>query len=475
MPDLPYVKSLLPENVGTGIIHLGLGAFHRAHQAVYTEDSMVNSGGDWGIESVSMRNNHLSDVLSSQSNRFTLVELAPDGPSLREISSIRKSWSLPDEADAIADRIADPSIHIITITVTEKGYCANPGAEKLDRQNSGIIHDLVHPDQPKTLMGILALGLEKRMSQGGTGLSILSCDNLPENGKLLRVLLIEFVALQNKNLSRWIDTHCTFPCTMVDRITPATSEKTLQLTERALSFRDEAAVETEPFSQWVIEDDFTGPRPDWEAAGVLIVDDVVLYELMKLRMLNGAHSLIAYLGIVENLRAVRDVMSNPLYRKLVHQHMMMASKSLKPIPGFSFETYAENLIERFSNLSIEHLCSQIAMDGSQKLPQRILAPMQELINSGHDVSTCSLSIALWIRHIELSLEGSSQFQLNDPLAEQLQAAVSEARGDTEQVVRKIAGILQPGKKYAQWSKDASHLLQSICDIGVSDAITELVR
>ena len=466
---------MLPENVGTGIIHLGLGAFHRAHQAVYTEDSMVNSGGDWGIESVSMRNNHLSDVLSSQSNRFTLVELAPDGPSLREISSIKKSWSLPDEADAIADRIADPSIHIITITVTEKGYCANPGAEKLDRQNSGIIHDLAHPDQPKTLLGILALGLEKRMSQGGTGLSILSCDNLPENGKLLRVLLIEFVALLDKNLSNWIDTHCTFPCTMVDRITPATSQETLQLTEQALSFRDEAVVETEPFSQWVIEDDFAGPRPDWEAAGVLIVDDVVPYELMKLRMLNGAHSLIAYLGVVENLKAVRDVMSHPLYRNLVHQHMMTAVESIQPLPGFSFDTYAEDLIERFSNPSIEHLCSQIAMDGSQKLPQRILAPMQELMNSGHDVSTFSLAIALWIRHIELSLERSSQFQLNDPLAEKLQAAVSETRGDTEEVVRKIVGILQPGKANAHWSMDASHLLQSICDIGVSDTITELVR
>lgn len=428
--------SPLPQTVRTGILHLGLGAFHRAHQAVYTQEAMAASGGDWGIEAVSMRNADLAAQLNAQGGRYTLIERRPEGPHLQEITAIRRAHALPGNAEAVAARIADPAIHIVTLTVTEKGYGADIGARALDRDNPQIAHDLAAPGEPpRSVVGLLCHGLARRRAAGLAGMTVMSCDNLPENGHLLRATTLEFAGSTDPALARWIEAECAFPCAMVDRITPRATEETV-----ALAGGDGAAVETEPFRQWVIEDSFAGPRPDWAAAGAQIVPDVAPFEAMKLRMLNGAHSLIAYLGALAGLPAVRDVMADESLRRAARRHMRLAGETLEPAESLDPEAYADALITRFSNPAIDHRCIQIAMDGSQKLPQRIFAPVRAQLAAGRDIDSFALALAAWIKFAEGRDEQRDTLEFNDPLAEPIRVALAAAGPSPAARVAAIAGL-----------------------------------
>jgi fructuronate reductase len=241
-------------------------------------------------------------------------------------------------------------------------------------------------------------------------------------------------------LAFWIEEACRFPCSMVDRITPAASEETFALAEQARGRPDPAAIETEPFRQWVIEDCFAGPRPDWEAAGALIVPDVAPFETMKLRLLNGAHSLLAYLGALAGLPAVRDVMADEALRKAVRGHMEAVSATLPELPGFDAADYADALIARFENKAIDHRCLQIAMDGSQKLAQRIFSPAKELLESGGDIRSCALAVAAWIRFTEGRTDSGAALELNDPLADEIRSALSAAGSRASAKVEAMAGL-----------------------------------
>lgn len=408
----------------TGIVHLGLGAFHRTHQADYTQDAMEATGGDWGIEAVSMRNPALARAIN-QNNVFTLLIKQPDGVEFKPISAIRKAYCLAHDPVLVAQRIAAPDIHVITITVTEKGYGLNQTSGGLNLQDPVVIFDLENPNRPKGLLGILNAGLGKRREAGGKGLTLISCDNLPSNGKLLKRLVLEFCKLGDSDLADWIDQNCSFPCSMVDRITPATTENALELAHENLGHDDPLAVETEPFRQWVIEDDFVGPRPAWEQAGVNIVKDVIPFELMKLRMLNGAHSLIAYIGTYLEFSAVRDVMAHGALAELIDQHMVFAGDTLPDIDGFNVVEYRNALKRRFENTAIDHRCIQIAMDGSQKLPQRIFAPAKDRLEAGKTIASFAMATALWMKHIEGKSVFGAAIVLNDPLAEMLQSALND--------------------------------------------------
>jgi len=479
MSDVVVRPSVLPGRLGSGILHFGLGAFHRAHQAVFTEDAMASSGGAWAIEAVSMRSNRLAGILNDQGGRFTVVEHSPVGTVFREISAIRKAWSLPDQPDMIAGRLADPTIGIVTLTVTEKGYTADLSARCLDRNNPDIAHDWVNPNTPKTLLGILARGLRERGAQADNGLTILSCDNIPDNGKLLRDILLEFVGETDPGLAGWIAKHCTFPNSMVDRITPAPSRETLSLVRNALGRSDLAAVETEAFSQWVIEDEFAGPKPDWRAAGALIVPDVKPYEEAKLRMLNGAHSLIAYLGTVGGIATVRDVMAHGKYVKLIRHHMTAAAKTLDPPAGFDLDAHADDLIARFANPSIDHHCRQIAADGSQKMPQRLFAPARILLDRNAAVGTFAFATALWIQHVALSVTDPAFGELADPLAQTLHQAVQQAANDHHALVVSIGRIASPGPdnlfENEQWCRQVVRFLTALQVSGVAAALNALAQ
>lgn len=256
------IPSVLPETLGVGILHLGLGAFHRAHQAAFTQDAIAAAGGDWGIEAVSMRNPALAETLTDQGGHYTLIERHPEGPKLLEMTVIRKTFALPGNELRVVERMADPTIHIVTITVTEKGYGADFGTRRLNRANTAVMHDLAHPEAaPQSLIGQIVAGLAARHDAGHGGLTLMSCDNIPENGDLLASLVQALAQETNPGIADWIDRTCRFPNSMVDRITPAASDETYAIAEAALGHPDLAAIETEPFRQWVIQDKFAGARP----------------------------------------------------------------------------------------------------------------------------------------------------------------------------------------------------------------------
>lgn len=456
------IASPLPQVLGTGILHLGLGAFHRAHQAAYTQDAIAAEGGDWGIEAVAMRNPVLAEVLTKQGGRFTLIERHSEGPKLLDMTVIRKAWVLQGNAVLLSDRMADPTIHIVTITVTEKGYGADIGARKLDRADLAIAHDLSQPDAPRqSLIGHLVAGLAARKDAGLGGLTLMSCDNLPENGALLSALVLEFAQHVGPDLAKWIEQKCRFPSSMVDRITPAASDETFSIAENALGRPDRAAIETEPFRQWVIEDCFAGPRPAWEAAGAQIVADVAPFEAMKLRLLNGAHSLIAYLGALAGKQAVRDVMADADLRSVVRAHMALAAQTLAHGPALDPDSYADALIERFANPAIDHRCLQIAMDGSQKLPQRIFTPARLQLDNARRIGTFALATAAWIRFAEKSQTQGQLPPLIDPMADDIRAAFATTGTDPDARVAALAGLTGLAHEGLLTHADFSHCVAKL--------------
>lgn len=456
----------------TGILHLGLGGFHRAHQAAFTQDAVAAEGGNWGIEAVSMRNPALAEALNARGGRFTLIERHPHGPERIDMTVIRRAHALPGNAGGVAARMADPAIHVVTITVTEKGYGADIGARALNRSDAGVAHDLNTPEDPKSLVGLLCLGLAQRRAAGLGGLTVMSCDNLPENGRFLEAIVQEFAQATDPALAGWIEETCAFPNAMVDRITPAATDETI-----ALAGGDPVAIETEPFRQWVIEDRFAGPRPAWEAAGALIVPDVAPFELMKLRMLNGAHSLAAYLGALAGLPAMRDVMAVPELAHVIRAHMEAAATTLDPAEGLDPAAYADALIDRFANPAIDHRCLQIAMDGSQKLPQRIFAPTLVLLDRKHNTATYALAIAAWIQFAQGSDTAGNELPLNDPLAEQIRQALARAGGDWSAQVKCIAeveGLAHFGVlDHEEFARNVSAHLMAFDRMGIVGALTGL--
>lgn len=418
------------------VVHFGLGAFHRAHQAAFLQDA-----GGWRIEAVAMRNPALADALNAAGGRWHLVERAPGGPRVTEMTVIDRAWCLASDPAGTVARLADPSVHLVTATVTEKGYGFDPATRRLDPSHPAVAPDLAEPHRPRGLVGALVEGLRLRRDAGLGGLTVMSCDNLSGNGHLLEALVGEFAGLRDRGLAAWILERCTFPDSMVDRITPASTAGTFAAVRAATGRDDPLAVETEPFRQWVIADRFAGPRPDFGRAGALLVADVAPYEVMKLRMLNGAHSLIAWLGAVAGLEAVRDVMAVPPLASLVASHMRAAAATLPPIPGLDTDTYAQALRTRFANPAIRHLCLQIATDSSQKLPPRILAPAAESLARGSDGAAFALATAAWLRFLDGRDDAGRPLPLNDPLAATLSALVADAQGDAPALVEGLAEAL----------------------------------
>lgn len=472
--------SPLPCDLKTGILHLGLGAFHRAHQAFCTQEAIAAKGGDWGIEAVATLEPTLAHAINAQGGRYTLITRHPDGPQFQDMTVIRKAHVLPGHVMDVAQRMADPAIHIVTLTVTEKGYGANVGTQTLDRSHAKVAHDLASQNQnPQSIIGLICCGLELRRAKGLGGMTIMSCDNLPDNGRILEKIVLEFSQEVDPDLCAWIKRTCRFPLSMVDRITPAARQETFDMAQAELGKMDLAAIETEPFCQWVIEDNFAGPRPAWEAAGVQIVRDVEPYEEMKHRMLNGSHSMIAYLGVLSNMPAVRDTMADENFRALVMAHMMMAARSLTMPEGFNAANYAQSLIERFANPEIDYRCIQITIDGSQKFPQRIFAPAKVLIEAGENSHSFALVTAAWIRFMERCHGTEGAYVMNDPMSEQLREALENAGPMAQDKVAALAnlpGLIHFGVLFdAEFSDDIAYYLDQLTHNGAAATIFECLR
>lgn len=385
-----------------GIVHFGIGAFHRAHQAVYTEDAMNAGDRDWGIIGVSLRSAGVAEQLNPQDGLYTVAARSGEQSALRLIGAVQKVLVARDQPQAVIDALASPDTQLVTFTITEKGYC---------RAADGSLDRTVADEA--SVYRFLRDGLALRQHHGLSGLTFLSCDNLAQNGAQLRRLLLDYL---DPALGAWVNANCTFPSSMVDRIVPATTDADLAAAQTLLGgLRDEAHVVTEPFSQWVIEDNFAGPRPRWEDHGAEIVTDVHPYETAKLRMLNGAHSALAYIGLIHGHEFVHQAIADPAIRPIIERLMREeAAPSIAAAPGQDLFAYAEALIARFANSALNHRLIQIAMDGSQKIAQRWLETLAHHQRKGRQCAAILTGIAAWLLHIRGDLR-----PVDDPLADRL--------------------------------------------------------
>jgi fructuronate reductase len=421
----------------SGIVHLGLGAFFRAFGCVYVADAMAASGGDWGIIGVSLRSPDTRDALKRRDWRYQSVTLAPDSEEIRDIGVLNNVLVAPENPRAVLDAMADTAIKIVSLTVTEKGYCHNPSTGALNLDHPDIQHDLNNP-HPVSAPGFLVRALEMRRTAGHMPFTVLTCDNLPENGKLVRGMVLQLAKEIDPRLAAWIETNGRFPSTMVDRITPATTQADIDRIAAHTGISDAAPVFHEPFSQWAIEDDFVdGARPDFAAAGAEMVADVTAHENMKLRMLNGTHSALAYTGYLAGHETIADTIADPVfarYARLLWSEIMPAVEAPK---GVSLADYADALFARYSNPSIRHRTWQIAMDGSQKLPQRILGTLRDNMAAGRPSPGLCLAVAAWMRYGAGTDEAGQPIDVRDPLADLMRAAA----GTSDTVAGKIAAYL----------------------------------
>jgi fructuronate reductase len=417
------------QDLGCGIVHLGVGAFHRAHQAVYTELALEQAWGRWGIAGVSLRRPEMRDRLAPQDGLYTVAERDGAGARLRVIGCLKQVLVAPEDPAAVVELIAAPASAIVSLTVTEKGYCHDPASGELDWSHADIRHDLALPLRPRSALGMLVAGLARRRERQTAPPTVLSCDNLPANGRTLRGLTIALAAHRDEALARWIEAEVAFPCSMVDRIVPATTATDIAQIAAALGVHDAAPVVCEPFRQWVIEDRFAGPRPAWELAGAELVAEVAPYEEMKLRLLNGSHSAIAYLGCLAGIEYVFEVMAEPDFVAFVREMMAEVAPTVH-VPT-DLEAYQAALIARFANPALAHRTSQIAMDGSQKMPQRLLGTIRDRLGAGAPIDRLSLAVAAWIRYASGRDEQGRAIEVADPLAGRFAAIGAAAGGDPD--------------------------------------------
>lgn len=393
-----------------GIVHFGPGAFHLAHQAAYV-DAVLGEDPRWAISAVALNTTRAADALRPQDGLYTLALLGA-ASAYRIVGSIAELLTVADGA-AITTRLASPDTRLVTATVTEKGYCLTADG-RLDRDHPAILHDLRRDGQPASLVGWLVHGLARRRADGVGGLTMLSCDNLAANGARLARAVDDFARAVDVGLAEWIADHVRFPSSMVDSITPATDDALRAQVARAVGIEDAWPIQRETFTQWVIEDDFAGARPPFDGAGAQFVASVAGYEEAKLRLLNGAHSSLAYLGLPRGHETVGDAMADPVLAGFV-ETMMRAdiAPTLRASHGLDVPAYIDAIVARFRNPAIRHKLAQIAWDGSQKLPFRLFATIVDARAAGRPIDRLVVPIAAWIRF--LAQDRASATSLIDPL------------------------------------------------------------
>ena len=423
--------------VRAGVVHLGIGAFHRAHQAAVFDD--VLNAGDlrWGIVAASLRSPRVRDQMAPQDGLYTM--LVRDGSSERAqiIGAVQRVIVAPEEPLALLDALASPHTHIVTLTITEKGYKLDPATGELIEHDPQLAADLASLTRPQTAPGYLVAALAKRKALGLPPFTAISCDNLPHNGRRLRNAVLALAHRHDAPLAEWIAEEGAFPETMVDRIVPATTAEDVAALAARLDVADQAMVKTEPFIQWVIEDRFCGPRPEF-GAGVQLTAAVAPWEEAKLRLLNGAHSGIAYLGGLAGIEHVHEVLALPAAHAFVEALWDEAQTTLSPPPELDIALYRRELMARFDNPTLRHRTRQIAMDGSQKLPQRLLAPIAARLATGKGIKALSLAVAAWLRWQAGQDDLGNAHDVDDPLAGMIAARLKGA-GTTEE---RVAAILR---------------------------------
>ncbi|MGF1544424.1 MAG: mannitol dehydrogenase family protein [Parvularculaceae bacterium] len=414
------------------LAHIGVGAFHRAHQAVYTEQANEIADARLGVVGVSLRSAAAETALAPQDGLYTVGTRDGAAESVRVVANMLGMITAPSDPAAAAAVLADPGLLAVTLTITEKGYWLDPATGALIADKGDVAADLAAPDAPRSAIGYLYNALKARHEAGLPPFTVVSCDNLPENGARVRAAIVQYAERLDPALAKWIAEDGAFPQTMVDRIVPKTTDDDLAAVEMRLGVRDEAYVKAEPFMQWVIEDRFAGPRLPWDAGGAMIVDAVGPYETAKLRLLNGPHSAIAYLGYLAGCEYVHDVMADPGLSGFVETLMDTdILQSVAEPKGMPLPAYARDLRARFRNAALQHRTHQIAMDGSQKLPQRLLNTVRDALAAGRSVDRLALPIAAWMRYAAGRDEAGAPIEVLDPLHERFATIADKAGGNAD--------------------------------------------
>jgi fructuronate reductase len=411
--------------------------------AVYVDDLLAIDP-TWGIIGASLRRPDTRTALLPQDFLYTLAVKSASGTSLRVIGALLDVLDGASQRNELLKAMTDPRIRIVSLTVTEKGYCHDPATGELDPEHRGVGHDLEYPASPVTAPGLVIRALELRREAGVPPFTVMSCDNLPENGKTTARVTTNLAALRDKNLAQHIANDVAFPGTMVDRIVPATTDKDRSLVSGKTGYFDMWPVATEPFNQWVVEDKFPAGRPLFETAGVQLVENVQPFELMKLRMLNGSHSTLAYLGFLAGYEFVSETIADDAFATLIRRLMTEEVMGTLPNGLGDLAEYRDALLERFSNPVLEHKTWQIAMDGSQKLPQRLLGTIRDRLAAGKSIQLSALGVAGWMRYGCGVDEKGHEIDVKDPLSERMRAIAIEAGFKPEKLVE---GFLHMGEVF----------------------------
>jgi mannitol 2-dehydrogenase len=444
------------DRVTTGVVHFGVGGFHRAHQALF-HDRLMNDGKalDWGICGVGVMpaDERMRDVMRDQAGLYTLVEKHADGSlDARVIGSITEYLFAPDDPEVVIEKLADPATRIVSLTVTEGGYNLDDGTGEFVADDPDVAHDLEPDATPKTVFGLVTEALRRRREREIPPFTVMSCDNLQGNGTLARTAFTAFARLRDEELGDWIEREVRFPNGMVDRITPATTEEDIAEVNERFDVEDRWPVVCEPFIQWVLEDSFSDGRPPYEDAGVQVVDDVEPYELMKLRLLNASHQAIAYFGYLCGYRLVHDAAQDPLFQDLLKRYMdEEATPTLAPVPGVDLDDYKRTLIERFSNPGVRDTIPRLCAESSDRIPKWLLPVVRAQLESGGEITRSAAIVASWARYAEGVDEEGEPIEIVDRRAERLTEIAKRQREEPDAFIanRDVFGDLGDDDRFTE--------------------------
>lgn len=475
-------------SVSTGVVHFGVGGFHRAHQAMYF-DRLMNQGKamDWGICGVGVMpfDKKMQTVMDAQDCLYTLVLKDPDGSwTPRVVGSIVEYLFAPDDPEAVIQKMADPAIRIVSMTVTEGGYNFHHVTGKFDETNPAVAADLVPGAVPGTTFGLITEALVRRRSRGLAPFTIMSCDNIQGNGHVAREVFTAFARLReaawsatdegSRGLGDWVDSQVHFPNSMVDRITPGTTDEDRAAISERFGIEDGWPVVCEPFTQWVLEDSFSVGRPSLQDVGVQVVADVEPYELMKLRLLNASHQALCYFGYLAGYRLVHEVAQDPLFARFLLGYMdYEATPTLEPVPGIDLHEYKHQLIARFSNSAVRDTVARLCAESSDRIPKWLLAVIRSQLASGGPIALSAAVVASWARYAEGVDEDGQPIEVVDRLADRLKAAAARQRDEPLAFVsdREIFGDLVDQPVFVSAYLDA---LDSLHSVGARATLERLV-
>jgi fructuronate reductase len=459
-----------------GVVHLGIGAFHRAHQAVYFDQLAELGVPGFAVTGVSLRSTDVATQLNPQAGLYGVLQLAEGEESMRWIGVQQATLHAPTQSSAVMAALCSARTWLVSLTITEKGYCHFPASGELNFAHPDIVHDLSTVEAPRTAIALITRALQARFNAGIPSFTVLCCDNLPHNGKLLRALVVRFAQAIDPVLADRIASEVAFPCSMVDRIVPATTEADRARVQQRFGVDDQGLVKAEPFSQWVIEAGDARLQP-LQRVGVLLVDDVAPFETMKLRLLNGSHSMLAYLGYLAGHEFVSQAMQGPGFEILVRDLMRAEVQPTLIAPsGFDLHQYQKDLYARFSNAALQHRTWQIAMDGSQKIPQRWLGTILDLLAQQKPMPVLNLALAAWLRYVRGVDELGARIDVRDPLQAQFAELAGHARDDVAYVnsVLELSQILPPSLRANQpWRNGVLRSYQHLADVGSAAAVRAL--